>query len=106
MSDSTRMPDAQMASPTYRLAALDPDFLRSESMRGVRFLLEFSKPDEALRAWGVASTIVVFGSARIRPDGPGEHPRWYAAARAFGKIASEQGGALCHENTGRRNVIC
>jgi hypothetical protein len=44
---------AQMASPSYRLAALDQDFLLGDSMRGVRFLLEFAKADEALKAWGV-----------------------------------------------------
>ena len=39
-----------MASPAYRLAALDPDFLLSPAMRGVRFQLEFEKVDEALAA--------------------------------------------------------
>ena len=62
--ERARANEAQAASPSYRLAAQDPDFLMGESMRGVRFLLEFSKVDEALRAWGVRSTIVVFGSAR------------------------------------------
>jgi len=35
----TAIPDntAQLASPSYRLAALDQDFLLGESMRGVRF---------------------------------------------------------------------
>ncbi len=96
---------AQMASPTYRLAALDQDFLLGESMRGVRFLLEFAKADEAMRDWGVASTIVVFGSARIREDGPDPQPRWYAAARAFGAIASRRGGALLSDHALRHNVI-
>lgn len=85
---------AQMASPSYRLAALDQDFLLGDSMRGVRFLMEYAKAEEALRAWGVRSTIVVFGSARIGEDGDGDHARWYAQARAFGRIASERGGAL------------
>lgn len=96
---------AQLASPAYRLAALDEDFLLSPPMRGVRFLLEFAKVDEALAAWGVRSTIVVFGSARIREDGPGEQPRWYAAARAFGKLASERGGAFLAGDRVRDNVI-
>jgi uncharacterized protein (TIGR00730 family) len=91
----------QLASPSYRLAALDQDFLLGESMRGVRFLLEFAKADEALRAWGVNSTIVVFGSARVREDGPGEQPRWYAEAREFGRIASERGGAFMKSDKGR-----
>ncbi|MBK6026601.1 TIGR00730 family Rossman fold protein [Brevundimonas nasdae] len=70
-------------------------------MRGVRFLMEYAKAEEALRAWGVRSTIVVFGSARIREDQP-----WYQTARAFGRLASERGGAL-RGNVGepRDNVI-
>jgi len=96
---------AQMASPSYRLAALDQDFILGDSMRGVRFLLEFAKADEALRNWGVRSTIVVFGSARVREDGPGRQAHWYAAARAFGEMASRRGGALLTDGTVRDNVI-
>ena len=96
---------AQLASPSFRLAALDQDFLLGESMRGVRFLLEFAKADEALRAWGVRSTIVVFGSARVREDGPGRQPHWYAEARRFGRIASERGGSLNGADGVRDNVI-
>jgi hypothetical protein len=96
---------AQLASPSFRLAALDTDFLLGDSMRGVRFLLEFAKADEALRAWGVNSTIVVFGGARVREDGPGEQPRWYAEAREFGKLASQRGGAFLSTGQGRDNVI-
>lgn len=89
MTDEPRPNAAQMASPSYRMAAMDQDFLLGDSMRGVRFLMEYAKPEEALRAWGVRSTIVVFGSARIR-EGHG----WYDQARAFGRLASERGGAL------------
>jgi uncharacterized protein (TIGR00730 family) len=86
-----RPPDnsAQRDSPSYRLPALDQDFLLGDSMRGVRFLLEYAKAEEALRAWGVRSTIVVFGSARVKPGTP-----WYETARAFGRLVSERGGAL------------
>ncbi len=89
----------QMASPSYRLAALDQDFLLGDSMRGVRFLLEYAKAEEALRKWGVLSTIVVFGSARVRPDGPGEEPRWYAAAR-------DRSEEHTSELQSRRNLVC
>jgi len=96
---------AQLQSPTYRLAALDGDFLLGDSMRGVRFLLEYAKAEETLRAWGVRSTVVVFGSARARPDGPPRLSAWYNAARDFGRIASERGGAR-HPIAGQRdNVI-
>jgi len=96
---------AQLASPSYRLAALDQDFLLGASMRGVRFLLEFAKVDEALRAWGVRSTIVVFGSARVREDGPGRQAAWYAGAREFAAIASRRGGAFLGGEATRDNVI-
>lgn len=96
MSEAPGSPDNadQMASASYRLAALDPDFILGDSMRGVRFLMEYAKAEEALRTWGVRSTIVVFGSARIGENGTGQHARWYAEARAFGRLASERGGAL------------
>src|SRR5690349_22723331 len=98
-------PSAQMQSPSYRLAALDRDFLLGESMRGVRFLLEFAKADEALTAAGVRSTLVVFGSARVRENGPGRESHWYAQARQFARIASERGGALDGRSSIRDNVI-
>lgn len=96
---------AQQASPAYRLAALDQDFLLSDPMRGVRFLLEFAKADEALRTYGVRSTIVVFGSARARSDGPGRQPYWHEQARLFGQIASQRGGALKRVTGPHDNVI-
>jgi uncharacterized protein (TIGR00730 family) len=105
MTDSTKPNAAQMASPTFRLAALDQDFLLGESTRGVRFLLEYEKTEQALKAARIASTIVVFGGARIREDGPPKAAFWYGEARRFGRIASERGGALCEEGGVRRNVI-
>ena len=106
MSDDRPLNAAQMASPSYRLAALDQDFLLSEGMRGVRFLMEYEKAEEALRAWGVRSTIVVFGSARVGEETSPNHARWYAQAREFGRIASERGGAMRGEiGQPRDNVI-
>lgn len=96
----------QFTSPTYRLASTDEDFIMGDSMRGVRFMMEFAKADEGLRNWGVRSTIVVFGSARIREDGPEPQARWYAAAREFGAIASRRGGAYLSSRKERHNVIC
>ncbi len=100
-----RANSAQLASPSYRIAALDHDFLLGEEMRAVRFLLEYSKADLVLKAHHIRSTIVVFGSARIREDGPDKQPNWYNQARAFGRIASERGGALNDDGVARRNVI-
>lgn len=98
-------PELQVASPAYKLAVLDQDFLLGDSMRGVRFMLEYEKAEEMLRNWGILSTIVVFGSARVRENGAGDHARWYQAARDFGALCSRQGGALAPAGTQRHNVI-
>jgi uncharacterized protein (TIGR00730 family) len=101
----------QRNSPAFRLAALDPDFLLGDSMRGVRLQIEYAKAEERLRAWTVRSTVVVFGSARVRPgegvSSPvsGHAARWYEEARRFGKIVSERGGALVSDHGIRDNVI-
>ncbi len=104
---------AQTASPSYRLAVEDQEFLMSGEMRPLRFAMEFQKAEGALRRWGVRSTVVVFGSARIPPPelaaqlvavAPPERRAqaaalarlspWYATAREFARIVSLRGGAL------------
>jgi uncharacterized protein (TIGR00730 family) len=67
--------------------------------------MEYAKAEEALRAWGVGSTIVVFGSARVRENGPPQHETWYQQARLFARIVSEKGGALELNGGLRQNVI-
>lgn len=94
---------AQLAAPAYRLPVLDQDFLLSDAMRGVRFQLEYQKAEEYLRKWGVATTVVVFGSARIREGG---RSGWYEQARQLGAIISERGGAKLNHIGPRQNVIC
>jgi uncharacterized protein (TIGR00730 family) len=97
---------AQKNSPSYRIPALDEDFLLSDSQRGLRFQIEYEKAEEILRAWDIRSTIVVFGSARVREDGPPQQAAWYAASREFGRIVSEEGGAKYSvDEGGRQNVI-
>ena len=54
------------SSPTYRLAYRDPDLLRQPELRSVRLQLELIKPELVQTGMHVDSTIVVFGSARIR----------------------------------------
>lgn len=92
-------------NPVYRLAALDQDFILGDTMRGARFMMEYAKAEEFLRRERVRSTIVAFGSARIREDGGEWHARIYNAARTFGRIASERGGALCDGREWRDHVI-
>jgi len=57
--------DAILKSPTYRIAHEDQDLLNSNDMRGVRMLLEITKPDLHFETAGIESTIIVFGGARI-----------------------------------------
>jgi uncharacterized protein (TIGR00730 family) len=111
--------ELQRLSPAYRLPASDVDFLLGDSMQGVRFLLEFTKAEETLRAWGIKTTLVVFGSARIgqanghdllaHVNGNGSRSRastarWYDESRRFDRIA-ERGGALSPADGLRTNVI-
>lgn len=121
---------AQRASPqsksaSYRLPVEDPEFLHRDEVRGIRLQLEYEKPEILLREWGVRSTIIVFGSARmpsperaraIRKAAGGELDAkaeaklqkqlgYYQAAREFGRIASERGGAFAPVDRWRDNVI-
>lgn len=116
----------QLSSRSYRLAVEDVDFLRDrEELRGLRFALEYEKADIILREWGIRSTIICFGSARIpSPEeaaslrkGAKTKPAraaaklaedwagYYQEARKFGRIVSEQGGALRAIDGVRDNVI-
>ena len=91
-----------MTSSAFRLPAYDQEFLLGDSTRGLRFQLEYQKAEEYLRKWGVDSTVVVFGSARVREaDGSG----WYEAARKFAHICSNFGGAKLNHALSRQNVI-
>ena len=92
----------QTASAAYRLAFNDEEFMTSEDTRGVRFQLEYLKPEFRLREAGITSTVVLFGGARI-PE-PGQDPwaalnetqrrnlaaisNYYTEARLFAQYAS------------------
>ena len=54
---------ALLHSNSYRLAHEDKELLTTHDMRGVRMLLEISKPEMVLEAEQVESTILVFGGA-------------------------------------------
>ncbi|WP_135467898.1 LOG family protein [Crenalkalicoccus roseus] len=115
---------AQTGSPSYRLAIEDADFLRRDEMRALRFAMEYGKAELALRDWGVRSTVVVFGSARIpapeaaeafvaaapperraRAEALARLSPWYEKARAFARLVSLRGGALASGGKPRDNVI-
>jgi len=95
-----RTPQTQASA--YRLAFSDEEFMTSEEMRGIRFQLEYLKPELLLREHGIESTIVLFGGARIAE--PGTDPwaakteiarknlikssKYYNEARLFAQYAS------------------
>jgi uncharacterized protein (TIGR00730 family) len=119
------VPDTASRNRSYLLPVEDLDFLLRDEMRSVRFALEYSKAELLLRDWGVRSTIIVFGSARIpspeqalkaqaeaetddqkeRADQMIKRSRFYEIAREFGRIASLRGGALSPQHRWRDNVI-
>ena len=92
----------QMAAAAFRLPSRDEDFLQGRSTRGIRLQLEYQKAEEFLARWGVASTVVVFGSARINA---GDAHGWHDGARAFAELVSMQGGAKTRGKGPRQNVI-
>ncbi len=57
----------QTRSPSYRLAYTDEEFMLRDELRPVRLQLELLKPDLLQQEYGIHSTVVIFGSARI-PD--------------------------------------
>ena len=61
-----------LASPTYRQADRDIDFLDDAETRGVRLQIDYLKAELELRRRGVEHTIVVFGSTRIREPAAAE----------------------------------
>jgi uncharacterized protein (TIGR00730 family) len=102
----------QTESPTYRLAFSDDEFMTSEDTRGIRFQLEYLKPEFRLRERGINSTVVLFGGARIPEPGKpawAAHnetqkknleaaSRYYDEARRFAQYASITSRALDYKD--------
>jgi uncharacterized protein (TIGR00730 family) len=64
------VPPADYAGPNsaYRLAFTDSDFLLREELRPVRMQLELLKPELVQQEQEIKSTLVIFGSARIKSE--------------------------------------
>lgn len=101
----------QSASPSYRLAFADDDFLCREELRPVRLQLELLKPELLLEEHGIDSTIVLFGGARIPSPADKDRARtarlgalshYYDEARRFSRIMTERSLA----SGGHDYVIC
>ena len=106
---SRKAPDTpQTRSAAYRLAFADDEFMTSEDTRGVRFQLEYLKPEFRLREHGINSTVVLFGGARIpEPGKPAwaaknetqrrnleTASRYYDEARKFAQFASQTAASM------------
>jgi uncharacterized protein (TIGR00730 family) len=118
-------PGSNASSRSLMLPVEDTDFLLRDEMRSIRFALEFAKADLALADWGIRSTIIVFGGARIPSPEQAEavaaaartpaekqvaatmqaRSHHYAVAREFARIVSERGGAFAPKHRWRDNVI-
>ncbi len=93
---SHKIPDTpQTQSPAYRLAFDDFDFLCRDELRPVRLQLELLKTEMGIEEYGIESTIVLFGGARIpEPVNKGtaktktlaELSKYYDEAREFARI--------------------
>ena len=59
-------------SNSYKLAQEDLNLLRSDEMRGVRMLLEITKPELVLEEQNIISTIIVFGCLLYTSDAADE----------------------------------
>ncbi|HMT40360.1 MAG TPA: TIGR00730 family Rossman fold protein [Sphingorhabdus sp.] len=114
----------QTQSKSYKLAFQDNEFLLREELRPVRFQLELLKPEMLLDEAKVASTLVVYGSARIpQPEkadallaaATDERSRtiaerlkanshYYNEARKLGQLASSCG--IKDEHGNRHFVVC
>ncbi len=78
----------QTQSSSYKLAYEDQEFLLRDELRPVRLQLELLKPELVQREENVASTIVVFGGARILDPETAERRLTAAQAAAEGDPAN------------------
>ncbi|MEO8753048.1 MAG: TIGR00730 family Rossman fold protein [Casimicrobiaceae bacterium] len=86
--------DPARASLAYKNEA----FLDSDDARPLRILAEYLQPLHAFRRARICGTVVFFGSARLRPDGPLGH--YYDDARELGRLVTqwsmELSSQVCH----------
>jgi uncharacterized protein (TIGR00730 family) len=94
-----------LGSPSYSLAQDDPDLLTREEMRGVRMLLELGKPELALQADNIKSTVIVFGGTQI-VDRPASERRLSEARRAAQAAPGDRARAREVERSERLLAMC
>ena len=91
-----------MSSQRKPLSYHDPEFLDGDDGRPLRILAEYLQPLRAFADQRVQETIVFFGSARLREDGP--LGRYYREARELARLVTEWSLSLGCETC--RFVVC
>jgi uncharacterized protein (TIGR00730 family) len=84
------------------IAYEDMSFMEGDEARPLRILAEYIAPMSAFERHRICDTIVFFGSARIRPDGP--LGRYYDAARELARLVTTWSKAL--PSHAHRYVVC
>jgi len=84
------------------VAYKDTDFLDSSDARSIRILSEYLEPLSHFRREAIKDTVVFFGSARIREEGP--MARYYEEARQLAGMLTQWSDQL--PDTTRRFVVC
>ena len=82
------------------LAYHDPSFIDSDEGRPIRIVSEYLAPMRAFSAAGVSATVVFFGSARLRQEGP--LGRFVAEATELARLVTEWSCA----SVGGSLVVC
>jgi uncharacterized protein (TIGR00730 family) len=95
-------PQAATVGAGAELAYRNQEFLDSDDGRPLRLLAEYLQPLQVFRQHQVHDTIVFFGSARLRADGP--LGRYYAEARELGRLTTEWSLGL--KTRSRRFIVC
>jgi len=97
------MPDPTTPTNSRRpVAYLNQQFLNSPDARAMRILAEFLEPLAHFRREKVRDTVVFFGSARIREDGPLK--QYYDDARTLARMLTEWADQFTNSNY--RFVVC
>lgn len=84
------------------LAFRDDAFLDSEDGRPIRILTEYLAPMQAFRKERIHDTVVFFGSARLREDGP--LGRYYDEARRLARLITQWAKTL--QSDYQRLIVC
>ncbi|SEW30020.1 hypothetical protein SAMN05444851_2840 [Aliiroseovarius sediminilitoris] len=100
----------QTRAQAYKLAYDDQEFMCRDDLRPVRWQLELMKPELLMQEYGVDSTVVLFGGARIpepakkdtaRTQTLADLSRFYDEAREFARLMTLRSKVNNH----RENVI-